>query len=82
MFKNQSDVNGAPTRQNGDHGSAMSLTVGVWLCCLPLVFLVVAPFFGWKAAGVVSLGLFVVLFVICFGICTTKFYREGGERHV
>lgn len=77
MFKNQSDVNGPRTPQKGDHGSAMSLTVGVWLCCLPLVFLVVARFFGWKAAGVVSVGLLVVFSVICFGICTTKFYREG-----
>jgi len=81
MFKNRVGVYEVVTGRKGDHASAMSLTLGVWLCCLPLVFLLVAPFFGWKVAGVAGLGLLVVLLVICFGICTTKICKEGGEDH-
>lgn len=82
MFKERLGVNELATDRSRQLGPTMSLTMIVWLCCLPLVFLIVAPFFGWKVAGVAALGLFLVLLVACFGICTTKvYYKEGGERH-
>ena len=74
-------MNELVTGRKRDVSSLMSLSLGLWLCCLPLVFLIVAPFFGWKAAGAVALVVFGILVVVCFGICTTKVYKEGGERH-
>jgi hypothetical protein len=60
-------------------GPTMSLALMVWLCSIPFVFLLLAPFFGWKVAGVTALGLLVALIVACFGICTTKVYQGGGK---
>ena len=74
-------MNELVTGRKRDVSLPMSLSLGIWLCCLPLVFLIVAPFFGWKAAGAVALVVFGILVVVCFGICTTKVYKEGGERH-
>lgn len=52
-----------------DARSAMILTLVVWLCALPVIFLVVTPFLGWRVAGLVALGLLVLLLPICWGIC-------------
>ena len=82
MFKKRIGVNESATKGKRDVSSPMSLAVCVWFCCLPLVFIVVAPFFGWKVAGTVALVMFGILVLLCFRICSTKAYKEGGENHV
>jgi len=54
MFRKLVAVNEASAGGKRDVGTPMSMTLMVWLCCLPLVLLIVAPFFGWKAAGAVA----------------------------
>lgn len=50
----------------------MALTLGVWLCALPLVLLLLGPLFGWKVTALTAGGLLVVLTLICRGVCTAK----------
>jgi hypothetical protein len=52
-----------------DARSMMLLALVVWLCSLPVVFLMVTPFLGWQIASFVALGLLVFLLPICWGIC-------------
>ncbi|GIK37491.1 MAG: hypothetical protein BroJett011_13240 [Chloroflexota bacterium] len=56
----------------GIHAEEMALTLMLWLCCLPLIALLVIPFFGLKVAAVTALVLFFVMMVICWGICGWK----------
>ena len=56
------------------HSEDMALTLILWLCSLPLVALLVIPFFGLKVAAVVALILFLVMMVICWGICGWKVF--------
>lgn len=58
-----------------DRWTTMLLTVLVWLCTLPLVALVVWPFFGWQVAGLVALGMLLLLLPICWGICWFRLAR-------
>ena len=81
MFRKVVAVNEASAGGERDVGTPMSMALGIWLCCLALVFLIVAPFFCWKAAGVGALAILGLLLVICFGICTTKVFKKGGEQH-
>jgi uncharacterized membrane protein (DUF4010 family) len=41
----------------------------VWLCTLPLVALLIVPFFGLKVAGSVALVLFLLMLVVCWYLC-------------
>lgn len=50
----------------------MALALLVWLCALPLIFLVATPFLGWKVAGLIALGLLLVLLPVCWAICVFK----------
>ena len=50
----------------------MALTLGVWLCALPLVLLLLAPLFGWKVAASAAGVVLAVVAVICWGVCTAK----------
>jgi len=61
----------------GFHSDEMVLALVLWLCSLPLVALIVIPFFGLKAAGVVALALFLVAMAICWGICGWKASKAG-----
>lgn len=54
----------------------MALAVGIWLCTLPLVGLLVVPFFGLKAGLAAAAALFVAAIVICWGICGWKVFHE------
>lgn len=54
------------------HSDTMALTIVLWLCSLPLVALLVVPFFGLKVAAVVAVVLFFVAMIICWGICGWK----------
>jgi len=53
-------------------GEQMALTLAVWVCTLPAVFLIVAPFWGFETAGILSLIVLAILGVMCAGLCTWK----------
>ena len=59
-------------------GEQMAVTLAVWMCTLPAVFLMVAPLWGLKVAGVVSLVVLAVLSVICAGVCSWKVGMGAG----
>lgn len=68
-------------RRLGFHSDEMALAFVLWLCSLPLVALVVIPFFGLKIAGVVALVLLFAALVICWGACGWKNHkRQVQER--
>ena len=54
----------------------MALALVLWLCTLPLVGLLVIPFFGLKVGLVVAAVLFIVAIIICWGICSWKLHRD------
>lgn len=54
----------------------MALAVGIWLCTLPLVGLLVVPFFGLKVGLAAAAALFIAAMVICWGICGWKVFHE------
>ncbi len=56
------------------HSEDMALALMLWLCSLPLVALLVIPFFGLKVAAIVALILFLVMMAICWGICGWKVF--------
>lgn len=58
------------------HSEDMALALVLWLCSLPLVALLVIPFFGLKAAAVVALVLFLVAMAVCWGICGWQVFQE------
>jgi hypothetical protein len=58
------------------HPEEMVLAIILWMCSLPLVALLVIPFFGLKAAAVVALVLFLVAMVVCWGICGWQIFKE------
>lgn len=53
----------------------MALAIVIWLCTLPLVGLLVIPFFGLKVGLVVVVALFIVAMIICWGICSWKIFK-------
>ena len=54
----------------------MVLALVLWLCLLPLVGLLIVPFFGFQAAALVAVALFVVALTICWGICSWKIFES------
>jgi hypothetical protein len=54
----------------------MALAITIWMCTLPLVGLLVVPFFGLKVGLVAAAALFIAAMVICWGICGWKVFRE------
>lgn len=61
----------------------MALAAGVWLCTLPFVFVLLAPWAGGKAAGGAALALLVVIAGICWSLCSFKYPHhldQGGRR--
>lgn len=54
----------------------MALAIMIWLCTLPLVGLLVIPFFGLKVGLIVAVALFVAAMVICWGICSWKIFKS------
>lgn len=50
----------------------MALTLGVWLCTLPFVFLLVGPLFGWKTTLFVAGGVLAILSLICWTLCAVR----------
>ena len=54
----------------------MALAIVIWLCTLPLVGLLVVPFFGLKVGLIAAVALFIVAMVICWGICSWKIFKS------
>jgi hypothetical protein len=55
----------------------MALALVIWLCSLVVIGLIVVPLLGPKVAGMVAVGLLVVLLAVCWGICA---YRLPDKR--
>ncbi|MFQ5614098.1 MAG: hypothetical protein ACE5H9_18410 [Anaerolineae bacterium] len=51
------------------------LAVFVWLCTLPLVALLVVPFFGWGVGLTVAAVLLVIILSLCWLLCFGTFWR-------
>jgi hypothetical protein len=58
------------------HFDDMALAIIIWMCTLPLVGLLVVPFFGLKVGLIAAAALFIAVIVICWGICGWKVFRE------
>jgi hypothetical protein len=54
----------------------MALALVLWLCTLPLVGLLVIPFFGLKVGLVVAAVSFLITLTICWGVCGWKLSRD------
>jgi hypothetical protein len=63
-------------RRFAGHFDDMALAIIIWMCTLPLVGLLVVPFFGLKVGLVAAAALFIAAMVICWGICGWKVFRE------
>jgi len=51
----------------------------MWLCALPLVGILILPFFGVQVALAVAAGLFIVMLAACYAICAWPKHLLGGE---
>lgn len=60
--------------------SAMVLTLAVWACTLPVVFLLVAPFLGLRAALLTAIVLLGVIATVCWVVCSASPSR-GRSRN-
>jgi hypothetical protein len=54
----------------------MALALVLWLCSLPLVALLVVPWFGFKVGAVVAVVLFFVAMAVCWGVCGWKVFKS------
>jgi len=63
-------------RQFTSHFDDMVLAIIVWMCTLPLVGLLVFPFFGLKISLLVLAGSLIIILVICWGICSWKIFHS------
>lgn len=60
----------------------MALALVLWLCSLPLVGILVVPFFGWTVGGLVALVLFVVAMAMCWGACGWKLVSDWKRKEI
>ncbi len=58
------------------HFDNMAFGVLVWMCTLPLVVLLVLPFFGVKISLLVSAGLLIVILAVCWSMCSWKIFKS------
>ena len=57
-------------RRFANHFDDMALAIVIWMCTLPLVGLLIFPFFGLK------ISLLIAVLVLCWGICSWKIYKS------
>lgn len=57
----------------------MGLTVCIWVCTLPFVFLLIVPWLGARAAVITALVLLVVIAVACWALCSGSRVRCGSS---
>lgn len=53
----------------------MALALLLWMCSLPLVGLLVVPHFGLRVGAIVTVVLFFVAMIVCWGICGWKVFK-------
>jgi hypothetical protein len=58
----------------------MGLTLAVWVCTLPLVFLLIMPWLGLRVAIVAALVLLVVISIVCWMLCAASRVDLGRPR--
>jgi len=65
----------------GQHDwTPMPLALIIWLCALPLVFLLFGPWLGLRVALTTALVLLAVIMAVCWALCFTgNIRRDGGE---
>jgi Cu+-exporting ATPase len=56
------------------------LALCAWLCALPLVFLLVVPWLGVRAAVIMALGLLPIIAVACRKLCAEGTSLESRRR--
>ncbi len=54
----------------------MALAIIIWLCLLPLVGLLVVPFFGLKVGLIAAVVLFIAAMIVCWGACSWKIIKS------
>jgi hypothetical protein len=57
------------------HFDDMALAIIIWMCTLPLVGLLIFPFFGLKIILLVSAALLIAILVLCWGVCSWKIFH-------
>lgn len=50
----------------------MAVALAVWICTLPFVALLLAPWLGSTVAGWVALSFLVIIVGLCWGLCSAK----------
>lgn len=45
------------------------LALAVWICSLPIVALLVVPFFGWETGLIVAAILLFIILAFCWSLC-------------
>lgn len=63
-------------RQFASHFDDMVLAIIIWMCTLPLVGLLVYPFFGLRISLLSLAGLLIAILLICRGICSWKIFHS------
>ncbi len=63
-------------RRFASHFDDMALAIIIWMCTLPLVGLLVFPFFGLKISLLVAAALLIAVLVLCWGICSWKIFKS------
>jgi len=58
------------------HFDDMALGIIIWMCMLPLVGLLIFPFFGLKISLIVAAGLLIAVLFLCWGICSWKIFHS------
>jgi len=54
----------------------MAVAILIWLCTLPLIGILIVPFFGWQAGLAAAAVLFILAMFVCWGICGWKFIKK------
>ena len=63
-------------RRFANHFDDMALAIVIWMCTLPLVSLLIFPFFGLKISLLIAAALLIAVLVLCWGICSWKIYKS------
>lgn len=54
----------------------MTIALLIWLCMLPLIGILIIPFFGWQGGLMAATVLFILAMVICWGLCSWKLSKK------
>jgi len=57
----------------------MLLSLMIWLCTLPLIGIFILPYFGGKAALISAGILWVLVLLVCWGICGWRVFTDSDS---